>query len=329
MKLASLKSATKDGRLVVVSRDLTKAVDAFTVAPNMLTAVENWSTCSPQLLELYGRLNEGACSGAFEFEPEAAAAPLPRSPQWCDGSAFLNHARLMEKAFNMPPIPDVETIPLMYQGGSDDFIGPRDDVPLPDEAHGIDFEGEFGVIVDQVPLGCTPNQARRHIILLTQINDVSLRSFGPREMRTGFGFFQAKPSSSFAPVFVTPDEIGDSWRDCRVHLDLNVELNGNWFGDPNGSEMSFGFDELVAHAAKTRKLSSGTIIGSGTVSNAGGRKGSACIAERRAIEAIETGSAKTPFMKFGDRVRMEARKDGLLVFGSIDQRVVQVQIPQE
>lgn len=328
MKLATLKSSSKDGRLVVVSKDLRQAVDASAVAPNLLAAIENWSAASPKLRELYAQLNSGKCAGAFEFEATEAAAPLPRSPQWCDGSAFLNHARLMEKAFNMPPIPDVETVPLMYQGGSDDFIGPRDDVPLPDEAHGIDFEGEFGVILDEVPLGCSAEQARSRIILLTQINDVSLRSFGPREMRTGFGFFQAKPSSSFAPVVVTPDEIVDSWRDARVHLDLNVELNGNWFGDPNGGEMSFGFDELVAHAARTRRLSAGTIIGSGTVSNAGGKKGSACIAERRAIEAIESGAAKTPFMRFGDRVRMEARKDGLLVFGAIDQHIVQAQLPQ-
>lgn len=329
MKLATLKSPSKDGRLVVVSKDLRRAVDATAVAPNLLAAIEHWSTASPKLQELYAQLNEGGCTDAFEFEASEAAAPLPRSPQWCDGSAFLNHARLMEKAFNMPPIPDVETVPLMYQGGSDDFIGPRDDVPLPDEAHGIDFEGEFGVILDDVPLGCSAPLARSRIILLTQINDVSLRSFGPREMKTGFGFFQAKPSSSFAPVVVTPDEIGDAWREARVHLDLNVELNGSWFGDPNGSEMSFGFDELVAHAAKTRKLSAGTIIGSGTVSNAGGKKGSACIAERRAIEAIESGAAKTSFMRFGDRVRMEARKDGQLVFGAIDQRVVQAHLPQE
>lgn len=328
MKLATLKSSSKDGRLVVVSKDLKQAVDVSDVAPNMLAAIENWAETSPKLQELYSNLNAGKCADAFEFDPEDAAAPLPRSPQWCDGSAFLNHAKLMEKAFNMPPIPDVETVPLIYQGGSDDFIGPLDDVPLPDEAHGIDFEGEFGVILDAVPLGCSPKQAQTRIILLTQINDVSLRSFGPREMKTGFGFFQAKPSSSFAPVVVTPDELGDSWRDARVHLDLNVELNGNWFGDPNGGEMSFGFDDLVAHAAKTRKLSAGTIIGSGTVSNAGGKKGSACIAERRAIEAIEGGAPKTSFMRFGDRVRMEARKDGQLVFGAIDQRVVQSPTPQ-
>ena len=322
MKLASLKNG-KDGRLIVVSRDLTRAVEATTVAPTMLLALESWGACAPKLQALYEQLNAGKAAGGFDFDHAQAAAPLPRAPQWCDGSAFLNHGKLMEKAFNMLPIPDIETIPLMYQGGSDDLLGPHDDVPLPDEAHGIDFEGEFGVIVDQVPMACSPATARSRIALLVQINDVSLRSFGPREMRTGFGFFQAKPSSSFAPVAVTPDEIGEAWRDARVGLDLAIEFNGHWFGDPNGGEMSFGFDQLVAHAAATRRLSAGTIIGSGTVSNAGGKKGSACIAERRAIEAIEHGAPKTPFMKFGDRVRMEARWRDQPVFGAIDQRIVQ------
>lgn len=329
MKLATLKSSSKDGRLVVVSRDLRQAADASAIAPTLLAAIETWATSSPKLQELSDRLNAGKCTEAFDFEAVEAAAPLPRSPQWCDASAFLNHVRLMETAFNMPPIPGLETVPLMYQGCSDDFIGPCDDVPLPDEAHGIDFEGEFGVILDHVPLGCSAQDARRRIILITQINDVSLRALGPREMRTGFGFFQAKPTSSFAPVVVTPDELGDAWRGFRVHLDLNVELNGRWFGDPNGGDMNFGFDELVAHAAKTRKLTAGTIIGSGTVSNAGDKKGSACIAERRAIETIEAGAAKTPFMRFGDRVRMEARNNGKLVFGAIDQRFVQSPVSQE
>ncbi|QJW83757.1 fumarylacetoacetate hydrolase family protein [Ramlibacter terrae] len=322
MKLASLKSG-KDGRLVVVSRDLQRAVDATGIAPTLLLALEDWAAASPRLQALYEQLNAGTADGAFAFDPAQAAAPMPRAPQWCDGSAFLNHARLMEKAFNMPPLPDTDTIPLMYRGGSDDLLGPGDDVPLPDEAHGIDFEGEFGVIVDRVPMGVTSAQARKHILLLVQINDVSLRSFGPREMKTGFGFFHAKPSSSFAPVAVTPDEIGEAWKDARVHLDLAIDYNGHWFGNPNGSEMSFGFDQLVAHAAKTRRLSAGTIIGSGTVSNADGQKGSACIAERRAIESIEQGAPKTSFMKFGDRVRMEARWQGQPVFGAIDQRVVQ------
>ena len=322
MKLATLKSDHKDGRLVVVSRDLKRAVDATSIAPSLLAAVETWTSSSPRLLALYERLNAGRAEGAFDFDPLEAAAPLPRAPQWCDGSAFLNHGRLMEKAFNIAPIPDMDTIPLMYQGGSDDMLGAMDDVPLPDEAHGIDFEGEFGVIVGDVPMACAPQFARQRILLLVQINDVSLRAFGPREMRAGFGFFQAKPSSSFAPVAVTPDEIGDAWRDARVCLDLGIAYNGEWFGEPNGSEMNFGFDQLIAHAAATRRLRAGTIIGSGTVSNAGGKKGSACIAERRAIETITSGEPKTAFMKFGDRVRMEARGRDAPVFGAIDQRVV-------
>ncbi len=328
MKLATLKNGTRDGRLAVVSRDLRHAVQADGIAPTLLAALERWSECESALQALSERLNGGHAEGAFDFDPRQAMAPLPRAPQWCDGSAFLNHGALMQQAFGLPPIPDAETIPLMYQGGSDDLLGPHDDVPLPDEAHGIDFEGEFGVIVDSVPMGCPAALAASRIRLLVQINDVSLRAFGPREMKTGFGFFQAKPSSSFAPVAVTPDEIGEAWRDARVHLDLAVTCNGARFGDPNGGEMNFGFDQLIAHAAATRRLSAGTIVGSGTVSNAGGRKGSACIAERRAIEAIEHGAARTPFMRFGDRVRMEARWRGEPVFGAIDQRIVQSSAPQ-
>ncbi|MDM0033554.1 fumarylacetoacetate hydrolase family protein [Variovorax sp. J22P271] len=323
MKLATLKNGHKDGRLVVVSRDLQRAVAADDIAPSMLDAIERWSDTAPQLAARYEALNAGTAADAFDFDPAAAAAPLPRAPQWCDGSAFLNHGRLMERAFNIDPIPDSDKVPLMYQGGSDDLLGAHDDLPLPDVAHGIDFEGEFGVIVDSVPMGCSAAAARSRILLLVQINDVSLRAFGPREMRTGFGFFQAKPSSSFAPVAVTPDEIGAAWQEARVHLDLAVDYNGRWFGEPNGREMNFGFDELIAHAATTRRLSAGTLIGSGTVSNAGGAKGSACIAERRAIELIEQGASATPFMRFGDRVRMEARWNDRPVFGAIDQRIVQ------
>lgn len=329
MKLATLKSGRKDGRLVVVSRDLRRAADAQAIAPTLLAALEDWARCEAALRALYERLNTGDAPGAFDFDAQQATAPLPRAPQWCDGSAFLNHGRLMETAFRVPPIPDFETIPVMYQGASDDFLGARDDLPLPDEAQGIDFEGEFGVIVDEVPMACPPHRAAQHIKLLVQVNDVSLRALGPREMKTGFGFLQAKPSSSFAPVAVTPDELGDAWRDAKVHLDLGVEYNGAWFGHPNGREMNFGFDRLIAHAAFTRRLSAGTIIGSGTVSNAGGAAGSACIAERRAIETIEHGAPKTPFMKFDDRVRMEARLQGAPVFGAIDQRVVRAAPPQD
>jgi fumarylacetoacetate (FAA) hydrolase len=327
MKLATLKNGHRDGRLVVVSRDLRRTVDAQAVAPTLLAALEDWARCEPVLRALYERLNAGDAPGAFDFDPHQAAAPLPRAPQWCDGSAFLNHGRLMETAFNVPPIPDFETIPVMYQGASDDFLGPFDDVPLPDEAQGIDFEGEFGVIVDEVPMGCPPDRAACHVRLLVQINDVSLRALGPREMKSGFGFLQAKPSSSFAPVAVTPDELGDAWRDAKVHLDLHIERDGEWFGHPNGGEMNFGFGRLIAHAAFTRRLSAGTVIGSGTVSNAGGAAGSACIAERRAIETIAHGAATTPFMRFGERVRMEARLHGQPVFGAIDQRIVRASPP--
>ena len=329
MKLATLKNGGKDGRLVVVSRDLKHATEAGAIAPTMLAAVQDWAACAPALKTLYERLNEGRAQGAFDFDPQQAAAPLPRAPQWCDGSAFLNHAMLMQTAFKLPPLPQVETVPLMYQGGSDDMLGPTDDVPLPDEAHGIDFEGEFGVIVGDVPMACPTRLARRHILLLTQINDVSLRAMAPFEMQRGFGFFHAKPSSSFAAVAVTPDEIGAAWHDSRVGLDLRIEYNGQWFGDPNGSEMSFGFDALIAHASATRRLSAGTIIGSGTVSNAGRAKGSACIAERRAIETLDQGAPTTPFMRFGDRVRMEARWQGQPVFGAIDQRIVRAPAVEE
>lgn len=322
MKLASLKNAHKDGRLVVVSRDLVFAADASVIAPTLLVAVEAWDACAPPLQALYERLNRGEVEGAFRFDPAQAAAPLPRAPQWCDASAFLNHGTLMQRAFGLPPTPEAETVPLMYQGASDDLLGPCDDIALPDEAHGIDFEGEFGVIVGDVPMSCCAEKARGRILLLVQINDVSLRAMAPFEMKRGFGFFHAKPSSSFAPVAITPDEIGQAWRDTRVHLDLQVDLNGQWFGHPNGGEMNFGFDQLIAHAATTRRLSAGTIIGSGTVSNADRAKGSACISERRAIEMIEQGAPKTPFMKFGDRVRMEARGNSQPIFGAIDQRIV-------
>ena len=327
MKLATLKNGQRDGQLAVISRDLRFAAVAAPIADTMIDALERWSEVAPALAQKYEALNQGAVADAFPFEPRNAAAPLPRSPQWCDGSVFLNHGRLIEKAFNIPVTPDFETVPLMYQGASDDFLGAHDDIPLPSEEHGIDFEGEFGIIVGGVPMACSAEMARSCIRLLVQINDVSLRSFGPREMRAGFGFLQAKPSSSFAPVAVTPDEIGDAWRDCRVALDLGIDYNGQWFGNPNGYEMHFGFDQLIAHAAATRRLSAGTIIGSGTVSNAGGKKGSACIAERRAIEAIEFGEPRTPFMKFGDRVRMEARYEGAPVFGVIEQRYVKAPLP--
>lgn len=323
MKFATLKSDSPDGRLVVVSRDLSRAVDAGAIAASLREAVERWEHGLAPLQALYDALNAGSAEGSFDFDQAACAAPLPRTWQWCDASAFLNHGRLMERAFNTEPIPDFETIPVMYQGGSDDFLGPQDDVPLPDESLGIDFEGEFGVITGPVPMGASAAAAQQQVRLLVQINDWSLRKLGPREMKTGFGFFQCKPSTSFAPVAVTPDELGDAWSDGRVKLDLHVQWNGAWFGNPNGAEMNYSFGELIAHAARTRRLSAGTVIGSGTVSNESRAAGSACIAERRVIEIIEHGEPRTEFMRFGDRVEMTARdRQGSAPFGTIGQRVV-------
>lgn len=322
MKFATLRG-TRDGTLLIVSRDLRHAVKAQGIAETLLDALQRWEEAAPRLAQRYDELNDGLAADAFAFDATACAAPLPRSPQWCDGSAFLNHGRLMERAFNTPPIPEFDTVPVMYQGASDDFLGPTDDVPLPDERDGIDFEGEFGVVVDAVPMGVSARDALAHIRLLVQINDWSLRAYGPREMKTGFGFLQAKPSTSFAPVAVTPDELGANWQDGRVRLQLLVEWNEQWFGHPSGAEMNFDFGTLIAHAARTRRLSAGTVVGSGTVSNADRAAGSACIAERRVIEIIDTGAASTPFMRFGDRVRMTAVDErGDLPFGTIDQRVV-------
>lgn len=321
MKLATLKNGHRDGQLVVVSRDLRHAV----IAPPFATlqqALENWAEAEPVLSRHYQLLNLGQAPESFAFDPTHAAAPLPRAYQWCDGSAFLNHAHLLQKAFSLPPMAD-ERIPLMYQGASDDFLGPCDDVPLPDVNHGIDFEGEFAVIVDEVPMGCPADQALQYVRLVLLVNDVSLRGFLLHEVSTGFGFFQAKPSSSFSPVAVTPQALGAAWHNGRVCLPLSVTWNQSWFGAPHGAEMSFSFADLIAHAARTRRLRAGTIIGSGTVSNVDRAVGSACISERRAIEMIDHGQPLTGFMQFGDRIRIEALdNEGESVFGAIDQRLV-------
>lgn len=324
MKFATLKDATPDGRLVLVSRDGRQALAVPHVAASLLDALQRWDAVAGPLQDLYDALNRGEARDAFPFDPAACGAPLPRSPQWLDASAFLNHGRLMEQAFNTPPIPHFDTIPVMYQGASDDFLGPHDDVPLPSEADGIDFEGEFGVVVGAVPMASTPEQALACVRLVVQINDWSLRSLGPHEMKAGFGFLQAKPSTAFAPVAVTPDELGQAWRDGRVHMRLHVQWNAERFGEPHGGEMNFHFGQLLAHAARTRKLTCGCIVGSGTVSNVARAAGSACIAERRVIEKIDLGEMRTGFMHWGDRVRMQARyddgRDG--PFGVIEQRVV-------
>ncbi|WP_350646620.1 fumarylacetoacetate hydrolase family protein [Pseudomonas sp. HY13-MNA-CIBAN-0226] len=326
MRLATLKNGSRDGQLVVVSQDHQWALDASCVAHTLQQAMENWDSVEPRLQALARQLEQGERSTAVAFDPAQAMAPLPRAYQWCDGSAFLSHGELMQKAFNLEPIDGADRTPLMYQGAGDDFIGGRDDIPLPSESQGIDFEGEFVVLVDDVPMGCGAGQALTHVKLILQINDVSLRALAPREMRTGFGFLQAKPSSSFAPLAITPDELGEAWCEGRVQLPLHVLWNGQWFGHPHGGQMNFNFGELIAHAALTRRLRAGTLIGSGTVSNAERSAGSACIAERRAIEMIEHGAARTGFMRFGDRVRMDVLgSEGQSLFGAIDQRVIEAQ----
>ncbi len=323
MRLATLADGTRDGRLVVVSKDHAQAAEASAVAPCLRAALERWDEVAPRLRELSDAL-EAHSAQACAFEPARCAAPLPRAPQWCDGSAFLNHGRLMQQAFGLSSIPDFDTIPVMYQGASDDFLGPHDDVPFVTEADGIDFEGEFGVVTDEVPMGTGPASALSHVRLIVQLNDWSLRALAGREMETGFGFFQSKPSTSFAPLAVTPDELGAAWDHGRVHLRLHVSWNGAWHGHPHGGAMDFDFGRLVAHAARTRRLAPGTIVGSGTVSNADRSAGSACIAEKRVLERLHDGGIRTGFMRFGDRVRMEARtasgEPG--PFGVIDQRVV-------
>jgi fumarylacetoacetate (FAA) hydrolase len=322
MKLATLKDGTRDGRLIVVSRSLDWAAAPHEVR-TLQAALDQWCEMEPILRAFSQALDAGQAEGAFPFDPTQANAPLPRAYHWCDGSAFLHHGKLMQTAFDLPPIEDEDTIPLLYQGGSDDFLGPTDDVKLPSEEHGIDFEGEFGVILDDVEMGCPADRAGRHVKLIVLLNDFSLRRLQPREMKTGFGFYQCKPSTSFAPVAVTPDELGDSWKEGRVDLDLHVTWNQSWFGHPHGGEMTFSFHQLIAHAARTRRLRAGTLIGSGTLSNADRSRGSACISERRAIETIEQGVPVTGFMRFGDSIRLEAfDRSGTSPFGAIDQKIV-------
>ena len=321
MRLATLQSGSRDGRLVAVSRDGSRFLAVGDAAPNLLAAVEDWDALGGTMQEIAHRLDSGE---GETLDPSRCAAPLPRSWQWLDGSAFSTHGELMQIAFGLDPIESEK--PLMYQGISDRFYGPTDDVPLPSMEHGIDFEGEFGVIVDHVPMGTSAADAMKHIRLIVQINDWSLRAIAPVEMKTGFGWVQAKPACSMAPFAVTPDELGDRWKDGRVCLDLEIDWNGKRFGAANGREMDVGFHELVAHAAYTRDLVAGTVIGSGTVSNADYAKvGSSCISEVRAIEMIrDKGPASTPFMAFGDTIRMEGRGlEGGSPFGVIRQKVVQ------
>lgn len=324
MKLATLRNGSPDGQLLVVSRDLRRAVQATHVAPNLLAALSSWPQSEPRLRHLYDGLNRSHIEGAFDLQANRLGAPLPRTWQWLDGSAFPSHGDLMARAFKHAPLEGRLTRPLMYQGGSDDFLGPTQDMPLPSEADGIDFEAEIAVIVDRVPMSTGAADALAHIKLLMLANDASLRSLAITEMKTGFGWIHAKPATSFGPVAVTPDELGVAWTNGRLHLPVRVRWNDREFGHPDAGAMGFGFHELIAHAAYSRTLSAGTIIGSGTVSNSDYRAvGSACIAERRAIELAEKGRPITEYMRFGDRVRIEVLDAaGQSVFGAIDQRMV-------
>ena len=332
MKLATYKDGSRDGQLVVVSRDLGSAHYATGIATRLQQVLDDWGFLSPQLQDLYDSLNRGNARHAFPFDPAQCMAPLPRAYQWADGSAYINHVELVRKARNAEVPESFYTDPLMYQGGSDDFIGPRDPVVVPSESFGIDFEAEIAVITADVRMGATPEQALDGIRLVMLANDVSLRNLIPAEQAKGFGFFQSKPATAFSPVAVTPDELGDAWAGGRLHLTLQSIWNGRKVGMCDaGEEMTFHFGQLIAHLAKTRNVRAGSIIGSGTVSNKGVEKkgggmdwpkGYSCIAEKRCIETIQDGKPSTEFMKFGDTIKIEMKgKDGHSIFGAIDQEI--------
>lgn len=323
MKLATLKNASRDGRLVIVSRCLTRAADAAPIAATMREALDDWARAEPALQARYAALNANTLPDAFDFDPLQAAAPLPRTHQFVDASAFLNHGDIMEQAFKLT-VKKTPGVPILIQRQSDDFRGPCDEYAFPAEHDQADFEGEFAVVLNDVSMGTDAKRALEHVKLVTILNDVSMRAHLFREMGMGFGFIQAKPATAFAPSAVTPDELGEAWRDGRIHLDMHVKRNDEWFGNPSGSEMDIGFGDIIAHLAYNRNLGAGTIIGSGTVSNKNYRKvGSACLAERRAVEVIDHGEPRTPFLKFGERLRFEVLgTDGASMFGAIEHRFV-------
>jgi len=333
MKLATLRDGSRDGTLALVSRDLARAIAVPEIAPTLQAALDEWGVVAPHLEKLYAQLNEGKTTGAVAFDPQQVHSPLPRAYQWADGSAYVNHVELVRRSRGATLPAEFWTDPLMYQGGSDGFLAPTDDIVFPDETWGIDFEAEVAVITGDVPMGVTPQAAESQVLLLMLVNDVSLRNLIPAELSKGFGFFQGKPASSFSPVAVTPGELGGAWREGKLHLPLITTLNGALFGHPNaGVDMTFSFPQLIAHAAMTRVLAAGTVIGSGTVSNkegggpgrpaASGGVGYSCIAEQRTVETILAGKPSTPFLRFGDRVRIEMRDDGgQSIFGAIEQTV--------
>ena len=329
MKLGSLKEGGRDGTLVVVSRDLSKAVRATGIAPTLQRALEDWSNVAPRLNALSESLDAGDADGVFDLDMQVLAAPLPRAYEFVDGSAYLPHVARVRKARGAEVPESFYVDPLMYQGVSAGFYGPRDAVKVVSEDYGIDLEAEIVIVTDDVPMAVTAEQAASHIQLIGLVNDVSLRNLIPNELAKGFGFLQSKPRSALSPVFVTPDELGDAWRDSKLHLPLLTHINGTWFGAPEaGVDMQFDFAQLVAHAAKTRPLSAGTIVGSGTVANEDTSLGASCFAEQRTVETLRDGKPSTPFMAFGDVVRIEVLDAaGHSVFGAIEQRIERQERP--
>jgi fumarylacetoacetate (FAA) hydrolase len=327
MKLATLNDGTRDGQLAVVSRDLKTVHLADGIAPTLQAALDDWAFIAPQLNALYQQLNAGRGQRSVEFDPARCMAPLPRAFQWADGSAYVNHVELVRKARKAEMPESFWEDPLMYQGGGDDLLGPMDDIVLAHEEWGIDFEAEVAVITGDVPMGSTPDQAHQQIRLLMLVNDVSLRNLIPPELAKGFGFVQSKPASSFSPVAVTPDELGDAWTGGKVHLPLRSTWNGKLVGQPHaGEDMVFNFPQLIAHLCKTRNARAGSIVGSGTVSNKDAGRGYSCIAEKRCLEMIADGVASTPFMLFGDTIKIEMLDGaGKSVFGAIEQTVKQAE----
>jgi fumarylacetoacetate (FAA) hydrolase len=323
MKLASLKEGGRDGTLVVVSRDLSRAVKASGIAPTLQAALDDWSALAPRLNALSEDLNEGRAEGAFALEIAKLAAPLPRAYEFVDGSAYLPHVERVRKARGAEVPASFYTDPLMYQATSAGFLGPRDPVVVPSEEFGIDLEAEVLVVTDDVPMGVTPAQAAAHIQLVGLVNDVSLRGLIPGELAKGFGFVQSKPRSALSPVFVTPDELDDAWQGEKLHLPMRTWINGEWFGEAEcGVDMQFDFSQLVAHAAKTRPLTAGTLVGSGTIANQDTSKGASCLAEQRVVETLRDGNAVTPFLSFGDTVRIDVTDAaGASIFGSIEQLI--------
>ena len=324
MKLASLKEGGRDGTLIVVSRDLAHGVAATGIAPTLQAALDDWQKAAPRLHALYDALclhRQKAVANAFELNVGALAAPLPRAYEFVDGSAYLPHVERVRKARGATVPESFYTDPLMYQATSAGFLGARDPVRVPSEDYGIDLEAEVVVVTDDVPMAATAAQAASHIQLLGLINDVSLRNLIPAELAKGFGFLQSKPRSALSPVLATPDELRDSWRDCKVHLPMRTWINGQWFGEAEaGEDMQFNFAQLVAHAAKTRPLAAGTLVGSGTIANQDTSRGASCLAERRTVEKLRDGESKTPFLKYGDTVKIDMYDvDGHSIFGAIEQ----------